>query len=131
VARDFARQLRKTMTGAERRLWYELRAYRFDGRKFRRQASIGDDIVDFVCFEVKLIVELDGGQHASQVEKDDARTAWLVSQGFRVMRFWNFQIFDELDSVLEAIWYALRIAPSPQPSPTRGEGARKDSAVKA
>ena len=93
MARDFARQLRKTMTGAERLLWYELRAYRFDGRKFRRQASIGDDIVDFVCFEVKLIVELDGGQHASQVEKDDARTAWLVSQGFRIMRFWNFQIF--------------------------------------
>jgi very-short-patch-repair endonuclease len=112
------------MTDAERRLWYELRAYRFDGRKFRRQAPIGDYVVDFVCFEVKLIVELDGGQHASRVEKDDARTAWLNSQGYRVMRFWNYQIFEEFDSVLEAIWNALRVAPSPQPSPTRGEGAR-------
>jgi len=70
VARDFARQLRKTMTDAERWLWYELRAKRFDARKFRRQATISNYIVDFVCFESKLIVELDGGAHAAQVDRD-------------------------------------------------------------
>ncbi len=113
------------MTDAERWLWYELRARRFDTSMFRRQASIGPYIVDFVCFESKLVVELDGGQHASQVDLDEARTTWLNSQGFRVLRFWNYQVFEEFDSVLEAIWNALRLAPSPQPSPTRGEGARR------
>ncbi|WP_435008946.1 endonuclease domain-containing protein [Tundrisphaera lichenicola] len=122
MARDFARHLRKTMTDAERKLWYELKAHRFDDRKFRRQAPIGPYIVDFVCHESRLILELDGGQHAAEVAKDRERTAWLNSHGFRVMRFWNFQIFEGFDSVLEAIGIALCNAPSPQPSPTRGEG---------
>ena len=126
VARDFARQLRKDMTDAERWLWYELKAKRFDDRKFRRQAPIGDYIVDFVCHEARLIIELDGGEHAALVDKDNARTAWLNSQGFRVLRFWNFQVFEESEEVLETIWNALHAAPSPQPSPTRGEGARAD-----
>ena len=126
MAREFARQLRKDMTDAERWLWYELKAKRFDDRKFRRQAPIGDYIVDFVCHEARLIIELDGGQHAVSVDRDNARTAWLNTQGFRVLRFWNFQVFEDSDSVLETIWNALRVVPSPQPSPTRGEGARKD-----
>jgi very-short-patch-repair endonuclease len=112
VARDFARQLRKNMTDAERWLWYELRARRFDTSKFRRQASIGPYIVDFVCFESKLVVELDGGQHASQVNFDGTRTAWLNSQGFRVLRFWNHQLFEESEAVLETIWNALNVGPA-------------------
>ncbi len=126
MAREFARKLRKDMTDAERWLWYELKARRFAAKKFRRQVPIGDYIVDFVCFEAKLIVELDGGQHAWLMEQDNIRTAWLNSQGFRVMRFWNYQVFEESDAVLETIWNALRVDPSPQPSPTRGEGARQD-----
>jgi very-short-patch-repair endonuclease len=125
VNHDFARQLRQDMTDAERWLWRELKAKRFDGRKFRRQAPIGIYIVDFVCFASKIIIELDGGQHASQANRDETRTAWLNSQGYRVLRFWNYQVFEESESVLESIWLALRDAPSPQPSPTRGEGARK------
>jgi very-short-patch-repair endonuclease len=127
VACEFARLLRKEMTYAERWLWYELRAKRFAEKEFRRQAPIGDYIVDFVCHEARLIVELDGGQHALLVDKDNARTAWLNSRGFRVLRFWNSQVFEESDEVLETIWNALRVVPSPQPSPARGEGAREDS----
>ncbi len=103
------------MTDAERHLWYRLKAGRFDGWKFRRQWPIGDYIVDFVCFEVKLIVELDGGQHAVLVDRDDSRTEWLNSQGFRVMRFWNYQVFEESDDVMEAIWNALNVVPSLRP----------------
>ena len=120
---DFARQLRKSMTDAERWLWLELKARRFDGRKFRRQVPIGGYIVDFACFASRLVVELDGGQHAAQVERDESRTAWLNSRGFRVLRFWNYQVFEEPESVLETIWLAVRQAPSPRPSPARGEGA--------
>jgi very-short-patch-repair endonuclease len=117
VACEFARQLRKEMTDAERWLWYELRAKRFAEKKFRGQAPIGDYIVDFVCHEARLIVELDGGQHALLVDKDNARTAWLNSRGFRVLRFWNSRVFEESDEVLETIWNALRVVPSPQTSP--------------
>jgi very-short-patch-repair endonuclease len=108
MGRDFARQLRKNMTDAERRLWYHLKLRQFDGKRFRKQAPIGVFVVDFVCFESSLIVELDGGQHAAQVEHDEVRTAWLNSRGFRVLRFWNSQVFEELDAVLESIWNALQ-----------------------
>ena len=95
------------MTDAERRLWYHLKLRQLDGQKFRKQAPIGEYVVDFVCHESKLIVELDGGQHASDVEYDEKRTEWLNSRGYRVLRFWNFQVFEELEPVLEAIWNAL------------------------
>ena len=111
MARDFARQLRRTMTDTERRFWHHVRTRQIDGRKFRRQAPIGPYIVDFVCFEAGLIIELDGGQHASLVEADAARTAWLEAEGFRVMRFWNHQVFEELDCVLESVWLALQAVP--------------------
>jgi len=126
VSRDFARHLRKTMTDAERRLWHHLKVRQLDGQKFRRQAPIGIYVVDFVCFESRLIVELDGGQHAERVEQDEVRTAWLASRGFRVIRFWNHQVFEDLEPVLEAIWNAVRVVPLPQPSPARGEGAREE-----
>ncbi len=122
VYRDLARKLRKTMTDAERRLWYDLRHRQIGHARFRRQAPIGPYIVDFVCFEKRLIIELDGGQHAVHVEEDLRRTNWLTAQGFRVLRFWNHQVFEEGEAVLEGIGLALD--PPPQPSPTRGEGAR-------
>ena len=125
MGRDFARQLRKNMTDAERRLWYHLKLRQLDGQKFRKQAPIGNYVVDFVCFDAKLIVELDGGQHAAEVVRDEVRTAWLNSQGFRVSRFWNFQIFEERNEVLETIWNALRDVPPTQPSPTEGGGSQR------
>ena len=114
------------MTDAERRLWHHLKIRQLDGKKSRRQAPIGVYIADFACFESRLIVELDGGQHALLLERDAARSSWPESQGFRVMRFWNNQIFEELEPVLEAIWQAVRAVPPPQPSPVRGEGVRQD-----
>jgi len=115
MSHEFARKLRKNLTDAERWLWYELRSRRFAEKKFRRQTPIGEYIVDFVCHEAKLIVELDGGQHVLLVGYDDARTAWLNSRGFRVLRFWNHQIFEEQDAVLETIWNALQLRAEHQP----------------
>jgi very-short-patch-repair endonuclease len=121
MSSDFARELRRTMTEAERHLWRYLRHRQLDECRFRRQAPIGPYIVDFVCFERRLIVELDGGQHAVQIDSDALRTEWLNSRGFRVLRFWNNLVFEDREAVLEAIWNALH--PPPQPSPARGEGA--------
>ena len=118
--RDLARELRKNLTDAEQRLWSHLRHRQIGHCRFRRQAPIGPYIVDFVCFEKRLIVELDGSQHAVQVEADVRRTNWFNAQGFRVIRFWNHQVFEDREGVLEAICMALD--PPPQPSPTRGEG---------
>ncbi|HEV3146095.1 MAG TPA: DUF559 domain-containing protein [Gemmataceae bacterium] len=120
MANDFARQLRKNMTDAERRLWAELRYRQLEGAKFRRQAPVGNYIVDFVTFEKKLIIELDGGQHAEQTEEDAIRTAWLESQGFRVLRFWNHLIFEDLEMVMQAIWNELVQTPHPNPPPQGG-----------
>jgi len=115
------------MTEAERRLWYFLRAHRFKGMKFKRQALIGRYIVDFVSFQRRLVVEVDGGQHADS-EVDLRRTRWLEDQGFRVLRFWNNEVLSNTDGVLDAIMLA-GADPSPgtplrgvPPSPTRGEG---------
>src|SRR3954449_12977939 len=116
MSRDFARDLRKNMTDTERHLWHRLRQRQLDGCRFRRQAPIGPYIVDFVCFERGLVIELDGGQHAERRERDDERTRRLNSQGFRVLRYWNHELFEDLDAILEAITLALVAAPPPQPS---------------
>ena len=84
-----ARRLRRNPTDAEKRLWSKLRHKQLSGHRFRRQVPIGPYIVDFACLGARLIVEVDGGQHANQIERDNARTAWLGGQGFRVLRFWN------------------------------------------
>jgi very-short-patch-repair endonuclease len=86
-----ARKLRNAMSEAEKRLWYHLRAHRFCGASFRRQTPIGAYIVDFVCHDAALIIELDGGQHATaRASRYDAeRAAWLASRGYKVLRFWN------------------------------------------
>lgn len=122
--RDRARQLRQEQTPMEQWLWQQLRAKRFSGFKFRRQQTIGRYIVDFVCFARKLIIELDGGQHADAQEEDAARDHWLRGEGFRVLRFWNNELQQQTDAVLEAIWRALQEPPLPNPSPTRGEGLK-------
>lgn len=117
--RAFAKQLRRNMTDAEQLLWRHLRAHRFDGQKFRRQQPIGLYVVDFVHFGERLIVEADGGEHLDSPQ-DATRDAWLKQQGFRVLGFWNHDILQRTESVLEAIWNALRQASiSPNPSPAR------------
>ncbi len=107
-----AKELRKTQTRHEIKLWAQLRAKRFAAFKFRRQVPIGKFIVDFVCFERRLIVELDGGQHSDQQIYDLGRDAWLKSQDFRVIRFWNSEVDNCFDDVLEAIFRELN-SPSP------------------
>ena len=99
-----SRILRKHGTDVENRLWFHLKGKQVEGIKFRRQAPIGKYIVDFVAFEKRLVIELDGGQHA-EAEKDNdiRRDAWLNSQGFRVLRFWNNEVLQNLEGVLESI----------------------------
>ena len=98
-----AKRLRKNATHVETLLWNQLRARQIEGAKFRRQQPIGGYIVDFVSFEKKLIVELDGGQHASSPEKDQERDHWLSRSGFKVLRFWNNDVLQNLPGVLETI----------------------------
>src|SRR5664280_111813 len=95
-----AKALRANMTEAERRLWYFLRAHRFKGMKFKRQAMIGRYIVDFVSFQRSLVIEVDGGQHADN-EADGRRARWLEGQGFRVLRFWNNEVLNNCGGVLD------------------------------
>ncbi len=102
---EFVRKLRANQTAAEQRLWYFLRAHRFLGLKFKRQVPIGPYIADFLCIEYNLIVEADGGQHGSLNDFD--RDAWLRDQGYSVLRFWNNQVHNEIDGVLEAIRQAV------------------------
>ena len=115
---DRAKRLRSTMTEAEARLWYHLRAHRLGGHKFKRQKPLGPYIVDFVCMEHRLVVEVDGGQHAEARAYDAKRDAWLEARGFRVLRFWNNEVLEETEAVLERILQAL----SPGPSPMSGRG---------
>jgi very-short-patch-repair endonuclease len=98
-----ARRLRSDMTEAEKRVWYLLRRGHFGGLKFRRQAPIGPYIVDFACLSERLVIELDGGQHDANAAEDARRTTWLEAQGYRVLRFWNNEVFENLDAVLRAI----------------------------
>lgn len=114
-----ARELRNNLTEAEKYLWYVLRDKNL-GVKFRRQAVIGPYIVDFVCFENKLIIEVDGGQHC-QNQSDSVRDEWFSRQGFGVLRFWNNDVLENLDGVAQKIAEHLKIPPLPVPPPC-GEG---------
>ena len=102
-----ARELRKNLTEAERALWRYLRLRQLGGHKFRRQQPIGKFIVDFVCLEKRLIVEVDGGHHSKQVAYDLERDTWLKKQGFSILRFWDNQVLREIDSVKEVIMEKL------------------------
>lgn len=118
---DRARGLRRNMTDAEQLLWRHLRNRHLTGSKFRRQHEIDRYIVDFVCPEANLIVELDGGQHAEMMAVDADRTRRLESLDYRVLRFWNNDVLMNIEAVLEVILEAVaRAAPHPSPLP-RGE----------
>ena len=98
-----ARQMRHAPTEAESMLWRHLRAGRLAAFKFKRQKPIGGFIVDFVCFAQKLVIEVDGGQHVEMQPRGEARTAWLQAQGFQVLRFWNHDVLQRRNQVLEEI----------------------------
>jgi very-short-patch-repair endonuclease len=119
----YARNLRRSQTDAERKLWLLLRDRRLAGFKFRRQHPIGPFIVDFCCTEARVIVEVDGGQHALSCNDDAARSLYLAGQGYRVLRFWNNEVLVNTSGVLERIVEGLKrdqSRPSPCPLP-RGE----------
>jgi very-short-patch-repair endonuclease len=105
--KDRARRLRREQTDAERKLWGHLRARRLANAKFRRQHAIGRYVADFCCPECRLIVELDGGQHAVRVVADQGRTAFLTERGYRVLRFWDNEVMTSLEAVLERIAEAV------------------------
>lgn len=119
-----ARALRHESTDAEQLLWRHLRASQLQGHKFRRQHPIGPYFADFACIDSRLVIELDGGQHAAEaaVSRDAARSEFLFSQGWRVLRFWNHDVLTELQAVLQTIAEALQQNPHPNPLPLAGEG---------
>jgi adenine-specific DNA-methyltransferase len=104
--RKRARALRNNLTDAERHLWRHLRLRNIQGLKFRRQHPIAGFIADFACVEARLVVELDGGQHADATHYDEARTRKIEANGYRVLRFWNNDVLQQTDAVLEVIWKA-------------------------
>ncbi|MGE5952541.1 MAG: endonuclease domain-containing protein, partial [Qipengyuania vulgaris] len=108
-----SRKLRRDSTDAEKKLWGVLRNRQLNGFKFRKQVEIEGYIVDFLCAEQRLIIEVDGGQHT--VERDARRTAFLESQGFRIIRFWNHDVLQNLDGV----WTTIKAALATPPHPTR------------
>ena len=108
LRRDRARRLRRDQTEAEVRLWEALRAGRLEGWKWRRQVPVGPFIVDFLCLEAGVAVELDGGVHEDQADYDARRDAYLRAQGLRVLRFWNGEVSAGFDGVCQAILAACR-----------------------
>ncbi len=103
-----ARSLRSRLTDAERKLWYALRDRRFQDFKFRRQVPLGRFIADFVCFEARLVIEVDGGQHADSL-RDQYRDRWFAANRFRVLRFWNNDVLSNLEGVMTVLAEALNV----------------------
>ncbi len=134
-----AQELRNNATEAEQRLWGRLRRRSLGGFKFSRQMSVGPFVCDFLCRERGLVVELDGGQHSEQESQDGRRTAFLNREGLTVLRFWNNDVFENMDGVLEAILTKLEQLPAKFESPLlplaggeeprRAEGVRPTSAI--
>ncbi|HEY6300318.1 MAG TPA: DUF559 domain-containing protein [Candidatus Binatus sp.] len=108
LPRDTARRLRTNATEAEQKLWSQLRKRQLYGFQFRRQYSIGPFFVDLICLEARLIIEVDGAQHADQKEQDQSRSEFLHACGYNVLRFWNFEVLSDVDSVVERIAVVLR-----------------------
>ena len=115
-----ARELRSGMTDAEHALWRHLRARQLQGWKFRRQYPIAGFITDFACIEAGIVIELDGGQHAEQVDYDKMRTDRMNAAGYRVLRFWNHEVLGNMEGVIETIIAAM-LQPHPNP-PLQGRG---------
>ena len=116
-----ARRLRKNMTNAERLLWRHLLDRQLAGQKFRRQHPVGPFIVDFACLEKKLVIEVDGCQHAENLEEDVKRSHYLKERGYGVLRFWNNEVLEENKFVLSVILMSLLedIPPHPNPLPPK------------
>ena len=122
LQRTRAKSLGSDMTDAEHRLWSALRAHRLGGLSFRRQALIGRFIVDFVCHEKRLVIEVDGGQHAENA-RDVERDRWLASKSYRMLRFWNHDVLRNRNGVLEIIVAAAaEYTPLPNPPAHGGRG---------
>jgi len=121
------RILRNNMSDAEQVLWRLLRGRQICGLKFRRQHPFGDFILDFVCLENKLVIEVDGGQHGQQTGYDESRTQKLQAAGFHGLRFWNNEVLKEIESIKEKIWLAVQELQShPSPNlPLEGGGTKK------
>ena len=123
MANERARALRKDMSEAERKLWQRLRRGAIGGYRFRRQHPIGPYIADFICLERRLVVEVDGGQHAEpdRIAHDRERTLWLEARGYHVVRCWTHELAENMTGVLDAIWSALaeRSEPRSRPPPPR------------
>jgi very-short-patch-repair endonuclease len=125
MANHRARQLRTNSTQAERKLWYFLRSLKAQRLHFRRQVPIDHLIVDFACYSVRLIIEVDGGPHntVSGQRIDAARDAYLARQNFRVLRFWNNDVLSNISGVAYEVQRTLDLnSPTPNPSPARGRG---------
>ncbi|HBA73380.1 MAG TPA: hypothetical protein DER40_15715 [Geobacter sp.] len=118
--------LRNNMSDAEQALWRLLRERQVSGLKFRRQHPFGDYILDFACLEIRLVIEVDGGQHGQRIEYDESRTHKLQESGFTVIRFWNNEVFAEIDSVMEKIWMTVQeLQAHPPPSLPLERGGTK------
>jgi very-short-patch-repair endonuclease len=126
--RATARRLRSGQTGAGQSLWRELRKLEVKGTHFRRQVPIGNYVADFACLASRLIVELDGSHHGDEPTKgrDQARTYWLELEGYRVLRFWNNDLSENLDGVMETIYAALYGSREAEPIPLKHERRLKD-----
>jgi very-short-patch-repair endonuclease len=122
ITKQLSKNLRKNQTKAEIKIWRYLKNRALAGYKFRRQCPIGPYIVDFVCFERMVVLEIDGGQHADQTHRDARRTEYLKSRGFKVIRFWNNEVLGDTDSVLSVIQATLINSPS---SPAIPAGVRE------
>jgi very-short-patch-repair endonuclease len=126
---NLARQLRKHSTNAERKLWRCLRARSLAGIKFVRQQPIGPYVVDFVCRERRLVIEVDGGQHADN-KRDAIRDQWLAERRYRVLRFWNNEVLENIEGVWDTIFAAVSAAAPPHPDPLPASGERELPAQK-
>ncbi len=98
-----ARRMRRQPTDAENLLWQRLKAKRLEGWKFRRQEPVAGYVADFLCYDARLVIEVDGGQHAADADRDEQRTMAIAAEGFRVVRFWNNEVLENIEGVLETI----------------------------
>jgi very-short-patch-repair endonuclease len=114
-----ARALRTSSTDVENLLWRQLRRKELAGLKFRRQQPIDNYVVDFACFEKRVVIEVDGGRHASERDKDAERDEYLIGNGFKVLRFWNNEVLQNIDGVLEVIRNSCWSHPPLSPLPSR------------
>ena len=120
-----ARSMRSEPTEAERKIWWHIRhRLALPKSHFRRQVHLGNYIVDFASHSLKIVIELDGGQHAEQSSRDAKRTQFLETEGYRVLRFWNNDVLTNIDGVLEMIQNSILATPTPTP-PHKGEGKKR------